>query len=97
VRGAVSNGRPYRDPFLRKRLLFRPPVGWYDVFMSRDTEALLDAFEHLPVEEKRAFAGEVLRRSLPFDSGPLEDEEIDAASAALFESLEEEDGHPAPR
>jgi hypothetical protein len=27
-------------------------VGWYDVFMSRDTEALLDAFEHLPVEEK---------------------------------------------
>ena len=72
-------------------------MGWYDVFMSRDTEALLDAFEHLPVEEKRAFAGEVLRRSLPFDSGPLEDEEIGAASAALFESLEEEDGHPAPR
>jgi len=97
VRGAVSNGRPYRGPFLRKRLLFRPPVGWYDVFMSRDTEALLDAFEHLPVEEKRSFAGEVLRRSLPFDSGSLEDEEIGAASIALFESLEEKDGHPAPR
>jgi len=80
-----------------KRLLFCPPVGWYDVFMSRDTEALLDAFEHLPVEEKRAFAQEVLRRSLPFDSGPLEDEEIGAASAALFESLEEEDGHSALR
>lgn len=73
-------------------------MGWYDVFMSRDTEALLDAFEHLPVEEKRAFTPEVLRRSLPFDSGPLEDEEIGAASAALFGSLEEEeDGHPAPR
>jgi hypothetical protein len=70
-----------------KRLLFCPPVGWYDVFMSRDTEALLDAFEHLPVEEKRAFTQEVLRRSLPFDSGPLEDEEIGAASAALFESV----------
>jgi hypothetical protein len=27
----------------------------------------------------------------------LEDEEIGAASAALFESLEESDGHPAPR
>jgi len=67
------------------------------MFMSRDTEALLEAFEHLPVEEKRAFALEVLRRFLPFDSGPLEDEEIGAASAALFESLEEEDGHPAPR
>ena len=80
-----------------KRLLFCPGVGWYDVFMSRDTEALLDAFEHLPVEEKRAFTEEVLRRSLPFDSGPLEDEEIGAASEALFGSLEEEDGHPAPR
>jgi hypothetical protein len=29
----------------------------------------------------------VLRRSLPFDSGPLEDEEIGAASAALFDCL----------
>ena len=55
--------------------------------MSRDTEALLDAFEHLLVEEKRAFTQEVLRRSLPFDSGPLEDEEIGAASAALFDCL----------
>ena len=70
-----------------KKLLFRPPVGWCDVFMSRDTEALLDAFEHLPVEEKRAFTQEVLRRSLPFDSGPLEDKEIGAASAALFDCL----------
>jgi hypothetical protein len=56
--------------------------------MSRDTEALLEAYEHLPAEEKRAFTEEVLRRSLPFDSGPLEDEEIGAASAALFESLQ---------
>jgi hypothetical protein len=55
--------------------------------MSRDTEALLDAFEQLPAEEKRAFTQEVLRRSQPFDSGPLEDEEIGAASAALFDCL----------
>lgn len=72
-------------------------MDWYDGFMSRDTQALLDAFEHLPVEEKRAFTDEVLRRSLPFDSGPLEDKEIGAASAAMFESLEKEDAHPAPR
>jgi hypothetical protein len=65
--------------------------------MSSDTQALLEAFEHLPVQEKRAFTEEVLRRSLPFESGPLEDEEIGGASAALFESLEEEDGDPAPR
>jgi len=31
------------------------------------------------VERRRAFTHEVLRRSLPFDSGPLEDEEIGAA------------------
>ena len=59
-------------------------MGWYYVFVSRDTEALRDAFEHLPVEEKRTFTQEVLRRSLPFDSGPLEGEEIGAASSGLF-------------
>ena len=52
--------------------------------MSRETQALLEAFEHLPADEKRLFTHEVLRRSLPFDSGPLADEEIGAASAALF-------------
>jgi hypothetical protein len=59
--------------------------------MSRDCETLLEAFEHLPAEEKRVFAEEVLRRSLPFDSGPIADEEMGAASAPLFRSLEEED------
>ncbi|MCX6614784.1 MAG: hypothetical protein NTZ98_01650 [Acidobacteria bacterium] len=56
--------------------------------MTHQTAALLDAFASLPVEEKRAFADEILRRALPFDSGPLADEEIEAASAALFESLD---------
>jgi hypothetical protein len=65
--------------------------------MSRDTQALLEAFEHLPAEEKRAFTEELLRRSLPFDSGPLEDEEIGAASATLFASLEEKDADPPAR
>jgi hypothetical protein len=55
--------------------------------MSRDTQALLEAFEHLPAEKKRAFTEELLRRMLPFDSGPLEDEEIGAASAAPSSSL----------
>jgi hypothetical protein len=65
--------------------------------MTRETTALLDAFEHLPTEEKRSFTEEVLRRSLPFDSGPLEDEEIGAVSAALFKSLDEQDADPATR
>lgn len=59
----------------------------YDWGMSGDTQALLEAFEHLPAEEKRAFTEELLRRWLPFDSGPLEDGEIGAASTALFELL----------
>lgn len=65
--------------------------------MTHQTAALLDAFASLRVEEKRAFADEILRRSLPFDSGPLADEEIEAASAALFESLDEEDGDTGTR
>jgi hypothetical protein len=65
--------------------------------MSRGTQALLEAFDHLPAEEKRSFADEILRRSLPFDSGPLMDDEIGAASVGLWESLDEEDAHPTPR
>jgi hypothetical protein len=55
--------------------------------MSRDAQALLAAFEPLSAEEKRACTAERRRRWLPFDSGPLEEEEIGAASAARFESL----------
>jgi hypothetical protein len=65
--------------------------------MSRDTQALLESFEHLPAEDKRVFTQEILRRCLPFNSGELGDEEIGAASTALFESLDEEDGHSAAR
>ena len=55
--------------------------------MSRDAPARLAAFEHLSADEKRAFTAQGLRRWLPFDSGPLEDEGVGAAAAALFESL----------
>ena len=65
--------------------------------MMRETAALLDAFEHLPFEEKRSFGEEVLRRALPFDSGRLDDAEIGMASALLFASLHEEDAHLAAR
>jgi len=59
--------------------------------MKRETAALLDAFESLPSEEKRTFTEEVLRRSLPFDSGPITDEEIAAASDALFQLLDQKE------
>ncbi len=74
---------------------FPPPC--YPASMSRDTQALLEAFDRLPAEEKRTFTEEVLRRSLPFDSGSLADEEIGAASDALWESLAGEDGDATAR
>jgi hypothetical protein len=63
--------------------------------MSRDTQTLLEAFEQLPADEKRAFADQILRRLLPWDSGPLADEEIGAASDALFAAFAEDDVDPA--
>ena len=60
--------------------------------MSGETQALPDAFERLPVSERQLFAQEVLRRSLPFDSGPLSDDEISAASHAPFQRPSEDDG-----
>jgi len=63
--------------------------------MSSKTQALLNAFDHLPEEEKQLFAREVLRRSLPFDSGPISDEEPGAASSELFQSLDDDGGYLA--
>jgi hypothetical protein len=65
--------------------------------MSNQTEALLEAFEHLPAEERRVFAQEILRRSLPFESGDLTDQDIAAASSNLFKTLDQEDADPPSR
>ena len=60
--------------------------------MSKETVDLLEAFEALPIDDKQAFAVEVLRRTrdMPFDSGPLSDEEIGEAGKALFCYLDQE-------
>ncbi len=47
------------------------------------------------MKNRAVMTEEVLCRSLPFDSGPLADEEIGGASDALWQSLGEEDGDPA--
>jgi hypothetical protein len=59
--------------------------------MSRQTAQLLEAFEALPEEEKRIFTAEFLRRAIPFDSGPLEDDETAHASDVLFALLDTEE------
>lgn len=65
--------------------------------MSRETADLLEAFEALPEEEKRAFTAEFLRRAAPFDSGPLDDAETTQAADQLFAALEAEDDETSPR
>ncbi|HLH16384.1 MAG TPA: hypothetical protein VKX45_04155 [Bryobacteraceae bacterium] len=59
--------------------------------MSRQTAELLEAFEALPEDEKRAFTVEFLRRAIPFDSGPLDDAETAYAADQLLTALDEND------
>jgi len=65
--------------------------------MSSQTSDLLEAFDALPAEEKRAFTAEFFRRVIPFDSGPLEDEETAHATDLLLASLDQEEHDAAAR
>jgi len=66
--------------------------------MSRQTIQLLEAFEGLPEEEKRIFTVEFLRRAIPFDSGPLDDDETARSADEAFALLNtEEENDTAPR
>jgi hypothetical protein len=61
------------------------------------TSQLLEDYEALPEEEKRIFTAEFLRRALPFDSGPLEDEETARATDQLFAMLDAEENDASSR
>lgn len=65
--------------------------------MSRQTAELLEAFEALAEEDKRAFTAEFLRRAIPFDSGPLDDEETAHAADQLFALLDAEENDAGAR
>ncbi len=67
--------------------------------MSSHTIELLEAFEALPPADKQAFAVEVLRRTreLPFDSGPITDEEIGEAGRSLSAFLDQEENASTTR
>jgi len=65
--------------------------------MSKRTAQLLEAFEALPEGEKRLFTVEVLRRAVPFDSGPLDDAESASAADQLFGDLEADDNNAESR
>jgi len=65
--------------------------GRYCEVMSSQTIQLLEAFDALPAEEKRVFTAEFFRRAVPFDSGPLDDDETAHAADALFAMLDAEE------
>jgi hypothetical protein len=65
--------------------------------MSKQTAELLKAFEALAPDEKRIFTAEFLRRAVPFDSGPLDDEETAHAADSLFALLDAEENDTTPR
>jgi hypothetical protein len=67
--------------------------------VSNRSAELLEAFETLPPAEKQQVAVEILRRTrdLPFDSGPITDEEIGEAGRALFSLLDQEENAAAKR
>ena len=65
--------------------------------MGSQTTELLNAFEALPDEEKRAFTAELLRRAIPFESGPLDDEETAHAGDQLFALLDAEEQEAGQR
>ena len=65
--------------------------------MSKQTAQLLEAFEALPDGEKRLFAVEVLRRAVPFDSGPLDDVETAFAADQLLGDLEVDENDAVSR
>ena len=66
--------------------------------MSSQTSQLLDSFEALPEEEEQAFTVELLRRAVPYDSGPLDDaEETTLAADQLFAMLAAEENDTRSR
>ena len=65
--------------------------------MSKQTAQLLEAFEALPEEERRLFTVEVLRRAVPFDSGPVDDAETASAADQLFGDLAVDENDAEPR
>jgi hypothetical protein len=65
--------------------------------MSTQTAQLLQAFEALPDDDKRVFTAEFLRRAIPFDSGPLDDQETARAADELFAQLDAEENDTRAR
>jgi hypothetical protein len=67
------------------------------ILMSGQTKQLLEAFDGLPAEEKGIFTAEFLRKTIPFDSGPYDDQETADAADRLFAMLDAEENDARSR
>ena len=65
--------------------------------MSSDTAHLIAEFDSLPEREKQIVAQEILRRMPPFDSGPLDDEQVALAGDHLAAMIEREENDSETR
>lgn len=59
--------------------------------MTTQVQEILNAFDLLPESDKRALAGEILRRSLTFDAPVLSEEELTCAAEELFLQLDKDE------
>ena len=59
--------------------------------MSTASAHVIAAYESLPAQEKQLVAKEILRRLPPFDSGPLDDEEVARAGDQMAAGFEEDE------
>ena len=57
----------------------------------------MEAFDALPAEEKRVFTAAFLRKTIPFDSGPLDDQETTDAADSLFATLDADENDARTR
>ena len=65
--------------------------------MSAITIRLLAEFEALPAEEKQNFAKEIFRHLPPYDSGPLNDDDVARAGDELAALLAQEENDSPTR
>lgn len=60
-------------------------------------EKVVAAFDSLSAEEQQAVAKAILRRLAPFESGPLDDNEVALAGDQIAAMLEVEEGDATTR
>ena len=60
-----------------------------DVIMGTTTSEILESFDHLAEDEKRAVASEIIRRTIGLELPALTDDELVHNAEALFLELDQ--------